>query len=64
VTRGVIGTVAILGLLTDLADPGISTGQGGAGIAVFFFGLLLVGCGALIDLAAPAALVALSAPGN
>jgi hypothetical protein len=61
---GAIGTVAILGTLTGLADPGISTGQGGDGIAIFFFGLLLVGCGALIDLVAPAALVTLSAPGN
>lgn len=61
---GPVAVVAILGMLTGLADPGISTGQGSDGIAVFFFGLLLLGCGALIDLVGPAALLTLAAPGN
>jgi hypothetical protein len=61
---GPVAVVAIIGTLTGLSDPGVSTGRGGDGIAVFFFGLLLVGCGALIDLLAPAALGTLSAPGN
>jgi hypothetical protein len=59
---GVVGAVAILSILRDLADPGISTAQAGSGIAVFFFGLLVLGCGAFIDLVAPASIGAPGAP--
>jgi hypothetical protein len=50
-----LGAVGILGMLSDLADPGISSVQAGLGIPLFFFGLLVVLCGAAIDLIAPAA---------
>jgi hypothetical protein len=50
-----LGAVAILAMFSDLADPGISTAQTGLGIPLFFFGLLVVFCGAAVDLLAPAA---------
>jgi hypothetical protein len=51
---GVIGAVAIAGFLGAITDPGFSSGQAGAGIALFFVGLLVLGCGAAIDIVAPA----------
>jgi hypothetical protein len=50
-----IGAVAILSMFGDLADPGLITVQAGIGIPLFFFGLLVIFCGAAIDLVAPAA---------
>jgi hypothetical protein len=51
---GVVGAVAIAGFLGAITDPGFSTVQAGAGIALFFLGLLVLGCGAAIDIVAPA----------
>jgi hypothetical protein len=50
---GLIGAIAILGILSDLNDPGVSTGTPGPGIAVFFVGILALGLGSGIDLLAP-----------
>jgi hypothetical protein len=48
-----VGAVAIAGVLSTAADPGFSTSQAGSGIAIFFFGLVVLASGAALDLVAP-----------
>lgn len=50
---GLAGAISVIGLLSDLADPGFSTGQAGPGIPVFFVGILALGIGSVIDIVAP-----------
>jgi hypothetical protein len=51
---GLVGAVEILGDLSDINDPGVSTGHAGAGIAIFFIGVSVLAIGSVIDLLAHA----------
>lgn len=50
---GLAGAISVIGMLSDLADPGFSTGQAGPGIPVFFVGILALAIGSVIDIVAP-----------